>query len=403
MRSHALSLIVVLVLSPLAALALGWGAWWYAESMTRNRIDSSRSMHRIRSPLHGEQAGSVTSVPAMSARALFSAYCAQCHGETGDGQGTQVLDRPARSFKDGGFSFGNTRDAIFRTISSGIGGTPMPGYADSLSVEERTALAAYVQTLGPPTLDVSTEDMVLQVGQVPVVVRGHLPSLGEGLPEHPRGLLLGGTDGLTTEYRVDDVRLLAVRQGRFVERTDWTGRGGTPLKPLGPVIHLVGGGDPPATFELEAGLEARLLGTTTRDGRASVLYGLGDDEHLVRVEEWTEAFTHPAGPGYVRHFDIQHLDEDRMPTFRLPGSDQRIIDRIDGPGRTWIVREGGDGRIEIHGFDPASATLTARGSEEGDLRLQLPRGTEATLSIVTLLPASWDESARELLRTGESP
>ena len=100
---------------------------------------------------------------------------------------------------------------------------------------------------------------------------------------------------------------------------------------------------------------------------------------------------------------LDELDEDRMPTLRIPGSNHRIIERIDGPVRTWIVREGAEGRIDIHGFDPADATLSARGSKNGDLRLQLPRGTEATLSIVTLLPASWNETVRDLLRTGESP
>src|SRR5262245_49793712 len=39
---------------------------------------------------------------------LFARNCATCHGIDGSGQGPSVLDRPARNFKDGGFSFGNT-------------------------------------------------------------------------------------------------------------------------------------------------------------------------------------------------------------------------------------------------------------------------------------------------------
>ncbi len=399
MRSHTLSLLAVLILSPLVALALGWGAWWYAELLTRERIDSTASLHRV---MRSEVvAGMQARAPATSSRALFSAYCAQCHGETGDGRGTQTLDRPARSFRDGGFSFGNTRDAIFRTISSGIGGTPMPGFSDSLSIGERTALAAYVQTLGPPALDISTEDMVLEVRDTPIVVRGHLPSLGEGLPEHPRGLLIGGIDGMTAEYRVDDVRLLAVRQGRFVERTDWSGRGGTPLKPLGPVINLVDGGDPPPGFEHEQALEARLVRTMIEDGRASVTYMLDPGGLQVLVEEWTEAITHAVGPGYARHFQFHNLDENRMPTLRLPGSDHRIIERIEGPARSWIVQEGTNGRIEIQGFESDSARVIE--GEGNILRLQLPSSSEANISIVTLLPVSWNETLREQLRTGGAP
>ena len=49
-----------------------------------------------------------------------------------DGNGVTELDRPARSFRDGGFSFGNTPEALFRTISTGIPGTPMPEMRDTI-------------------------------------------------------------------------------------------------------------------------------------------------------------------------------------------------------------------------------------------------------------------------------
>src|SRR5262245_27648388 len=84
------------------------------------------------------------------ARELFVKNCAACHGETGDGKGTTKLDRPARSFKDGGFSFGNTPEALFRTISVGIPGSPMPGFDSALSEDDRKLVAAFVVTLGPP-------------------------------------------------------------------------------------------------------------------------------------------------------------------------------------------------------------------------------------------------------------
>ena len=69
------------------------------------------------------------------ARTLFIANCASCHGEKGDGEGTTDLDRKARSFKDGGFSFGNTPEALFRTLTTGIPGTPMPGFGGSFAAE----------------------------------------------------------------------------------------------------------------------------------------------------------------------------------------------------------------------------------------------------------------------------
>src|SRR5262245_21317633 len=96
--------------------------------------------------------------PEDPGRTLFLANCATCHGETGDVKGTTQLDRPARSFKDGGFSFGNTPEALFRTISVGIPGTPMPSFDGSLSEDQRRALASFVVTLGPPVEETKVED-----------------------------------------------------------------------------------------------------------------------------------------------------------------------------------------------------------------------------------------------------
>jgi mono/diheme cytochrome c family protein len=170
------------------------------------------------------------------APALFAANCAKCHGLDGSGTGPAVLDRPARNFKEGGFSFGNTAETIARTIAYGIPGSPMPAFDTALDEAQLRALAEYVVTLGPPVKEVSEAETLLHVTDRPLVVRGILPPLAEGEPNIPRGLLIGTPDGLTFEYALDDVRLLAVRQGGFVRRTDWGGRGGTPLEPLGKVV-----------------------------------------------------------------------------------------------------------------------------------------------------------------------
>src|SRR5690349_18168267 len=112
-------------------------------------------------------AASVAAGPAAvadkSPREIYLASCAPCHGETGDGKGITVLERPARSFKDGGFSYGNTPEALLRTITHGIPGSLMPSFRDALKDEERKALAAYVLSLGPPTLKVEAADTVMHV------------------------------------------------------------------------------------------------------------------------------------------------------------------------------------------------------------------------------------------------
>src|SRR6185503_1837275 len=121
------------------------------------------------------------------------------------------------------------------TIASGIPGrSVMPGFKGVLSDEERELVVEYVITIMPPGAvvnDARGTEMVVR--DRPVIARGKLPPLVEKGPEWPRGLLIGMPEGLTFEYRTDDVRLLAVRQGAFANRQDWNDRGGSYLEPLG--------------------------------------------------------------------------------------------------------------------------------------------------------------------------
>jgi signal transduction histidine kinase/CheY-like chemotaxis protein len=250
---------------------------------------------------------------AVDAAALYAQHCALCHGPSGDGDGTLVLDRPARSFKQGGFSFGNTEEAIFRTIGSGIGSTPMPGFAQLLDEDERRALARHVIALGPEQVPGAGLASILAVGERPVVVRGQFDALVAGGPEIPRGLLIGNPDGLSYQYRADDVRLLAVRQGPFVDRKDWGERGGLPLEPLGRVIYLADAdGDPPPewqtypTYEVSAVLRGTSIG-----GASAVLHYdlvLADGSETASVVESSRALSYAAGSGFVREFLITPAD-----------------------------------------------------------------------------------------------
>ena len=84
------------------------------------------------------------------------AECLKCHGATGKGDG-----EAAGTLKDdwgypilpydftiaGRMKGGNTVRDVYRTLVTGIGGTPMPSYADSLSAQEMWGLAYYVQSL----------------------------------------------------------------------------------------------------------------------------------------------------------------------------------------------------------------------------------------------------------------
>lgn len=84
--------------------------------------------------------------------------CIKCHGEygRGDGRSAPTLKddwenhiRPADLSKRWTFRGGSSREDIFRTITTGFNGTPMPAYVDSVSVEDRWHLVNYVYSLSP--------------------------------------------------------------------------------------------------------------------------------------------------------------------------------------------------------------------------------------------------------------
>ncbi len=215
-----------------------------------------------------------------SGEEIYMMYCASCHGQQGDGKGLIELDRPARSFIDGGFSFGNTVEAIVKTTRSGIPGTPMPPFAEILTDDEIIRVVKHVRQFAPTLKEVLPKDTEMLVRERPSVVRGMIPPIQGGLELHPRGLLVGNPDGFSYEYRVDDVRLLAIRQGKFVERTDWTGRGGSPLKPLGIVVVLIENGNPKGMFHAIEGapLRAKLKSTSVATPIGTVQYDLVDEK-----------------------------------------------------------------------------------------------------------------------------
>ena len=225
-----------------------------------------------------EQVSVQVEPPIQSGKEIYMMYCASCHGQNGDGNGLVKLDRPARSFIDGGFSFGNTTNAIAKTTRSGIPGTPMPPFINLLTDEELTRVVQHVRQFAPTLKDVLPNETEMVVQEKPVVVRGMIPPIQDGLQLHPRGLLVGNPDGFSYEYRVDDVRLLAIRLGKFVERTDWGGRGGSPLKPLGVIVVLIENGDPSGMFQTSDGreLKAKLKSTNVSTSNGIVQYDLLD-------------------------------------------------------------------------------------------------------------------------------
>ena len=83
------------------------------------------------------------------------AKCWECHGDSGKGDGPKADEleddwyfpvEPA-DLTTGQFKSGPGVDDIYRTMSTGLLGTPMPSFSDSLSERDRWALSYYVLAL----------------------------------------------------------------------------------------------------------------------------------------------------------------------------------------------------------------------------------------------------------------
>ena len=101
--------------------------------------------------------------------------CVKCHGSLGRGDGPSAPTlkddwgypiRPADLAQSWTFRGGSSREDIFRTMSTGLNGTPMPSFVDALTPEQRWAITDYIVSLsgsnGP--------------GYTNVVVAKHVPA-----------------------------------------------------------------------------------------------------------------------------------------------------------------------------------------------------------------------------------
>jgi len=82
--------------------------------------------------------------------------CLKCHGNLGRGDGPSAptlmdeLGRPIRAAnlaQSWTFRGGSSREDIFRTMSTGFNGTPMPSFTDSLTTEQRWAITDFIVSL----------------------------------------------------------------------------------------------------------------------------------------------------------------------------------------------------------------------------------------------------------------
>ena len=77
-------------------------------------------------------------------QALYTANCAGCHGESGQGDGPAAAGATLPDFTDQAYMANQSASGFFQVISDGAEG--MPAFAGQLSEEQRWALAAYLRS-----------------------------------------------------------------------------------------------------------------------------------------------------------------------------------------------------------------------------------------------------------------
>jgi len=139
-----------------------WDVVAYIKSLSEDFVDPDYVSTAVPIPEvvaaeSSSEASSPESVEAGSA--LFAENCAKCHGVKGRGDGeqwdtmeekwTKTRMVPANLANPESYRGGAAAYDIFRTITAGVDGTPMPSHQENLTLEERWNLTHFVMSLHP--------------------------------------------------------------------------------------------------------------------------------------------------------------------------------------------------------------------------------------------------------------
>jgi cytochrome c oxidase cbb3-type subunit 2 len=112
----------------------------------------------IKDPVKLSKAPKYTKESAAAGRKVYEETgCIKCHGDLGRGDGPSARTladdwgypiKPADFTQRWTFRGGPTREDIFRTMTTGLNGTPMPAFGDALTDEARWSITDYMVSLG---------------------------------------------------------------------------------------------------------------------------------------------------------------------------------------------------------------------------------------------------------------
>ncbi len=114
------------------------------------------SQHEAGAHRHPEAAKIQNPVPATddsiaAGKALFTKNCAECHGDSGKGDGemADMYDPRPANLTDAEWKHGSSDGEIFTVIKNGVKGTDMKPFGKKLTTDQIWNLVNYIRSIGP--------------------------------------------------------------------------------------------------------------------------------------------------------------------------------------------------------------------------------------------------------------
>lgn len=130
---------------------LAFAAWFLAPVAAHDPSQHHAGAHR-----HPEAAKITNPVPADEAsladgKTLFGAHCAECHGNTGKGDGemADMSDPKPPNLTDAEWKHGSSDGEIFTVIRDGVKGTDMKPWAKKMTTHQIWDVVNFIRSIGP--------------------------------------------------------------------------------------------------------------------------------------------------------------------------------------------------------------------------------------------------------------
>ena len=173
--------------------------------------------------------GATNETIALGKKLYEETGCVRCHGTLGRGDGPSAPTlkddcghpiRAADLAQSWTFRGGSTREDIFRTMSTGFNGTPMPSFVDALTPEQRWAITDFIVSLSGSDGPGYTNLVIAKHVQDPIDLAKGAASFASA----PVGALSDHRPDHGARARVPSARDLRHRAGHLRRRVDRAAR-----------------------------------------------------------------------------------------------------------------------------------------------------------------------------------